>query len=194
MVDCSQRDYALYVDIMRDLDAPRLSFAEYWSKRRIPMNIRELIRETSNKPGIDDRFIALRLERCELLEYSIMDKPLPGTYFALWLMSKQFDVHVVSARFNQVNMLIEIEALGLRRYLTSIIAAKMQNKVEAFKSLLPDIVAIIGDTEYDIKAAQELGIPAIAVTTGIRSREYLESLQPCTVVDTLLDAFGMISP
>lgn len=192
IVDCSQRDYALYADIMRDLHESKLSFNEYWPKRRQPMNIRELIRETAQKPESIDQFLKMRLERCELPEYSRFDKPLPGAYFALWMMAKLFDVYVVSARFNIDNMKNEINQLRLYGHLKDVIAAKTQNKVEAFKSLLPDVVAVIGDTEHDILAAKELGIPAIAVTTGIRSREYLESLEPVAVVDTLVDALGII--
>ncbi len=40
---------------------------------------------------------------------------------------------------------------------------------------------MIGDTEADVIAAQRLGIPAIALTCGIRSSTYLEDLQPHAV-------------
>ena len=45
---------------------------------------------------------------------------------------------------------------------------------------------MIGDTEADVLAAQALGIPAIALTCGIRSRSYLTQLQPSAVQTDLL--------
>nr|WP_238718025.1 HAD family hydrolase [Petrachloros mirabilis] len=51
-----------------------------------------------------------------------------------------------------------------------------------------DQVWMIGDTEADVLAAQALDIPAIALTCGIRSRAYLEHLQPTTVQENLVAA------
>jgi phosphoglycolate phosphatase-like HAD superfamily hydrolase len=44
---------------------------------------------------------------------------------------------------------------------------------------------IIGDTEADISAAKTLQIPGIAVTTGIRNKDYLEKLNPAYAIDSI---------
>ncbi|MBD2093681.1 HAD family hydrolase [Trichocoleus sp. FACHB-591] len=47
---------------------------------------------------------------------------------------------------------------------------------------------MIGDTEADILAGQALEIPTIALTCGIRSRRYLERLQPTCILSDLVSA------
>jgi phosphoglycolate phosphatase len=47
---------------------------------------------------------------------------------------------------------------------------------------------MIGDTEADVLAAQRLGIPAIALTCGIRSRAYLATYKPQAIHANLLVA------
>ncbi len=47
---------------------------------------------------------------------------------------------------------------------------------------------MVGDTEADILAAQRMGIPAIALTCGIRSRAYLASYKPEAIHANLLVA------
>ena len=47
---------------------------------------------------------------------------------------------------------------------------------------------MVGDTEADILAAQRVGIPAIAVLSGIRDREQLERYQPDYIVENLAAA------
>lgn len=45
---------------------------------------------------------------------------------------------------------------------------------------------MVGDTEADVIAAQRLGLPAIALSCGIRSRDYLASLKPTAIQPNLL--------
>jgi phosphoglycolate phosphatase len=47
---------------------------------------------------------------------------------------------------------------------------------------------MVGDTEADILAAQALGIPAIALTCGIRSHAYLQRFEPTVIHQNLLTA------
>jgi phosphoglycolate phosphatase-like HAD superfamily hydrolase len=51
---------------------------------------------------------------------------------------------------------------------------------------LPSVCAMVGDTEADIWAAQAVGIPAIALTCGIRSEAYLQRLAPDHLESDLL--------
>jgi phosphoglycolate phosphatase len=47
---------------------------------------------------------------------------------------------------------------------------------------------IIGDTEADVQAGQALGLSTVALTCGMRSRQYLQRLQPTTVQADLRSA------
>jgi len=194
LVDCAARDYTLYHNIMRDINETPLPFEPYWHMRRKPTDINELIAASSRAPDAAEKFLKLRSERHELPEYTKFDQPLPGTYFALWMMSKFFDVYVVSARYNLQGLEEEILRMGLNQRIKNVVAARTSDKTKAFEYVGPGVEAVIGDTEHDILPAKAMGLRSIAVTTGIRSREYLESLQPDHVVDTLIDALGIIQP
>ncbi len=47
---------------------------------------------------------------------------------------------------------------------------------------------MIGDTEADIQAGQAVGIPTVAITSGIRCQSYLRKFDPSYTFETLLDA------
>lgn len=49
----------------------------------------------------------------------------------------------------------------------------------------PEAVTIVGDTHFDVRAAQNAGMRCYAVTTGYNTRQELESLKPTGVFDTL---------
>ena len=47
---------------------------------------------------------------------------------------------------------------------------------------------MVGDTEADICAGQAVGIPTVAVTSGVRSKAYLKKFSPNYIYDTLFAA------
>ncbi|MBI4571027.1 MAG: HAD hydrolase-like protein [Chloroflexi bacterium] len=47
---------------------------------------------------------------------------------------------------------------------------------------------VVGDTEADIAAARGLGLTLVCVATGLRSRRFLQELEP----DYLLEAFAAL--
>ena len=72
--------------------------------------------------------------------------------------------------------------------------AAYANYADYKQALLAEVLAqtepaeqcwMIGDTEADVLAAQAVGIGAIAVTCGIRSRNYLQKLQPTQIYSDL---------
>jgi phosphoglycolate phosphatase len=68
-----------------------------------------------------------------------------------------------------------------------------QHKTDLLRQAIatsPDSIAncMVGDTEADILAAQAMGIPAIALTCGIRSHAYLQRFEPTVIHQDLLTA------
>jgi len=47
---------------------------------------------------------------------------------------------------------------------------------------------MLGDTEADICAGEAVGIPTVAITSGVRSGSYLQKFNPTYMFETLLDA------
>jgi phosphoglycolate phosphatase-like HAD superfamily hydrolase len=191
LVDCSKRDYSLYTSIMSNFDAPVLTFDDYWPQRRSVCPISNIIKQSAGDSVSIENFLRLRHERSELPEYTRLDTPFPGVYFSLLMLSKYHDVYVVSARHNNSSLNQEIDNFGFRRFINGVISTGQLDKRDAIQSI-GNVGMVIGDTEHDIRAAHALSIKVIAVTTGIRSREYLENLHPHFVVDTLIDTLNII--
>lgn len=86
-------------------------------------------------------------------------------------------------------------------YGTADVDAAFANRVEQKCKLLSRAIAqqkakgyqthtswMLGDTEADVIAAQGMGLSAAALTCGVRSRAYLQTLDPTEVHDELLSA------
>ena len=51
---------------------------------------------------------------------------------------------------------------------------------------------IIGDTEADVLAGKRLSLVTIAVASGIRSRQYLQALEPDYLIDSIVALPGIL--
>ena len=49
-----------------------------------------------------------------------------------------------------------------------------------------DDATVIGDSEADVEAARDLGIESVCVSSGVRSRQYLDELEPDEVLNTIV--------
>lgn len=134
------------------------------------------------------------------------DQLQPGVRWALTLLhTKGIRLVLVTLRCqNQATQILqEYGLLGLFSgiYGTEDDQAAYQNYADCKTQLLAKAVAehglsgnlahtawMIGDTEADILAGQALEIPTIAVTCGIRSRRYVERLQPTCILSDLVSA------
>ena len=47
---------------------------------------------------------------------------------------------------------------------------------------------MVGDTEADVIAAKQMGLPSAALSCGVRSADYLKALEPTSLHDGLLSA------
>ena len=56
----------------------------------------------------------------------------------------------------------------------------------------PEDAVVIGDSSFDLEMANNAGVDSIGVTTGIHTREKLDSTKPTAVVDTLTEAMELI--
>lgn len=127
------------------------------------------------------------------------DKLQPCVNWALALLhSKGAKLVLVTLRCNdQVEEILN--NYGLKRLFSGIYGSKdhnaaYQNNSTIKSQLLKEAIAnfgrdnayMIGDTEADILAAQDRGIPVIALTCGIRSHGYLQQFKPDQIHPDLL--------
>jgi phosphoglycolate phosphatase len=99
-----------------------------------------------------------------------------------------------------------LQAQGLAHLVAEVygaldVNAAQANRIEQKRALLTRAVAqqkalgystqgswMIGDTEADVLAAQALGLSTAALSCGVRSRAYLQQLEPSQIYDCLMTA------
>jgi phosphoglycolate phosphatase len=134
------------------------------------------------------------------------DQIQPGVRWALtWLHARKARLVLVTLRC-QAQVVQILRESGLEDFFTDVWGtqddqAAYQNYAEVKTQLLQHALAelafpdsklssawMIGDTEADILAGQALGIPTLALTCGIRSRQYLQQFTPTFILDDLAAA------
>jgi phosphoglycolate phosphatase len=180
------RHYHCYRDILLKHGFKPIPLDQYWQLKRSRINRRELL-SLSHADQFYDMFLAEWLRHIETPKYLAMDQLQVGVLGILedW---KRLGIQLLLATMrNNANLLyVQLENLGLARFLDQVIVVGSQNfgtnkatEIEPFiRDLDRDKVIWIGDTEVDILAARELGVRICALTCGLRTADQLMSFSP----------------
>lgn len=190
LIDVSRRDYQLYITGMLDIREDALDFETYWSLRRQAMSMLDIFRRHGIPEHALQYYLIARDARAEHVDFLVHDAVLENTHRVLSECCQRYECHLLSARHNEINMHAQIDRLDLSKYFKSAQLTKGP-KLEAL-SRMQNVCAVIGDSEYDINPAKSLGLRSIAVTTGYRSREFLEALVPDHVFDDIGDVLSVL--
>ena len=134
-----------------------------------------------------------------------LDRVFPGTESLLDELRALHALVLISARKNPQNLVNQIRRLGLDKYFAEILTASDESSRfpdgHTAKSILltrsrwlpPGTQALIaGDAAMDIYTGKALGIKTCAVLSGIRSRSFLERLQPDHILDSVHQLPGIV--
>ncbi|MEB3210028.1 MAG: HAD family hydrolase [Leptolyngbyaceae bacterium] len=216
IVDVSERYYQTYLTGLRELQSNgvdgRMSSIrpmekqKFWEMKqhRVPDS------EIAIRSGVPEQEIDIFLSRVRelvnqphLLHY---DRIQPEARRAFHLLNQRgVRLILVTLRCQQQAVQL-LHEFGLRSFFSDVYGtsdedAAYTNSVDCKVALLrsawhdhlhqygrPIQSWMIGDTEADICAGQAIGIPTVAITTGIRSQSYLRRFNPTYTFDTLLHA------
>jgi phosphoglycolate phosphatase len=218
IIDVSARYYSTYRLALANIqkyysgDLPisltPLSQEEFWQMKRNRLPDIEIAGKSGLPPESIDSFLAQVNEIVNHPDLLYQDKIQPGVSWALNLLcAKGAQLVLVTLRDQDQAEGILAEA-GLRHLFTGIFGTKAQaeaayaNSIELKTRLLRSAVAahwpleirdrqpawMIGDTEADIWAGRNMGIDTLALTCGIRSREYLQQQSPSCILEDLISA------
>ena len=105
-------------------------------------------------------------------------------------------LYLLSLRRNANALDWQIEHLGIRHLFEKILSGHsdtkegtLLKKADIVRQIVdnPSEVVIIGDTEADVAAAQQLDATSIALLSGIRNEEFLSAMCPNYLVDGIGD-------
>lgn len=211
IMDVSERYYRVYcycLDRIKDPEQTvnRLSKADFWHRKRAKVPETEIGLASGLKTTQVEAFALLRKQTVHTMPYLPYDLPLPGVESVLQsILDRGIDLVVMTMRRErELDEALERNQLthffpGDRRYCLGNDYVKTGDTndkpllMERAMAELPPATStwMVGDTEADIVAAQRVGIPAIAVLSGIRDREQLERYQPDNIVENLAEAVDL---
>ena len=191
LVDVRKRHYAAYADTMRELGLTPLPEQTYWDARRDGASNADLMGNVDAE--CHSRFAEKWLARVESPSYVRLDTLIPGARATLAALRESYELVLVTMRQDRESLLEQLDELSLRKFFSAVYSRdgsdQPQSKsklIRLFDDNVPGDAAVIGDSEADVEAARELGIESVCVTSGVRSRRYLDELEPDEVVSTIV--------
>lgn len=191
LVDVRKRHYAAYADTMRELGLTPLPEQTYWDARRDGASNADLMGSVDAE--YQSRFAEKWLERVESPSYVRLDTLIPGARATLAALRESYELVLVTMRQDRASLLEQLDELSLRKFFSAVYSRdgsdEPQSKsklIRLFGNSVRDGATVIGDSEADVEAARDLGIESVCVTSGVRSRRYLDGLEPDEVVSTIV--------
>lgn len=176
LVDISHRDYQIYLNLLLKFGCTEyLDFKSYWEDRRDKRNIFEILEKSKLDKQYWQEFISLRGELMETWMYLFTDVPFAGVHQSLKELTSLYNLVLVTKRSNRENCIKQLDHLKLTQYFSHLYIIDSDKSV-IFKAI-NNLVYVVGDTEFDIHAANRCNVNSVGVLSGIRN---LERLQECS--------------
>jgi phosphoglycolate phosphatase len=182
LIDSRKRLHTLFVSIVPE--AAALTFENYWEWKYDGLKHAQILTEKFGYTGqaVGD-FEFTWLAEIEKPEWLSLDTLWSSSVTSLRkLRNAGFEIIIVTTRRSKISALEQLKTINLIQETDLvIISEKRINKVQAIRNIFQSFSSedfFVGDTEEDIQAARELGVSAVAVCSGFRSRSTLSSLSP----------------
>lgn len=195
ILDGKLRHYQCYRSILLEQGYTPMPVEQYWEMKRNRLSRRYQL-ATTDAVAIYDYFLTRWLEQIETPEMLALDKIQPGAIEKLheW---QDMGFHIILATMRQYSERLQnqLNSLKLTRFIKRIVVSDHcqggEGKALRVKEVVPDFSAKqslwIGDSEVDIEAARTLGCSIWAVTCGVRNENFLKSLSPDFLSQSLRD-------
>ena len=193
ILDGKYRHYQCYQDILTEYGYAPMPLEPYWEMKRSRVDRYQQL-AASEATALYETFLREWLERIEEKKYLALDRLQDGVLDVLkqWHNS---DLKLVLAtmRNRESGVLWQLETMGLAPYFDEVIVTRQAQlgagKANVVKQRVADLSATtalwIGDTEIDAEAARQLGLKICLLSCGLRTHDYLASLEPDFLVPSL---------
>lgn len=178
--DSKVRLYTLFCDITKQKE---ISMEDYWNRKRSKVSNEQILESHGYTEEQIKLFVAEWMQKIEEENYLKLDTLFPFTENVLEkLKNKGFNIYFVTLRQSANRALSEIVDKGIEKYCERCLVSEAKTTKEqlvrnADIQLKEDDV-FVGDTGIDVMTAKALGIKSVAVLSGFRNKEVLESYTP----------------
>ena len=190
LLDGSARHYHCYRAILEQFGFPVLNRESYWEAKRNRTDRRELLKR-SNAETLYETYQEQWLSMIESPEALALDVLQEGALKTVrYWKSRGFTLTLATLRHDAAALHAQLARLELNPFFDHIVASPhekgAEGKAAAVKAVQAHSAVWIGDTEIDYEAACKLGCDAVLVTNGVRSEEYLRTLQDARIVPSII--------
>lgn len=197
LVDIAPRHCQLYENCVKALDGAPLNKEEYWEMKRANVSWDKLLSLSGLNVDKKEEYLKLFIDQIESREKLSIDKLFTDSLRTLGQLRLNGNkLYLLSLRRHADALDWQIEHLGVRHFFERILSGHsdtkegtLLKKADIVRQTVdnPSEVVIIGDTEADIAAAQQLDATSIALMSGIRNKEFLSVLRPNYLVEGIGD-------
>lgn len=194
LIDVADRYWRLYEDITDKFTIPRIPRERYWRLKREKAPVSRILEESGVTDGATvQAYLAEFATRVEDPKYLAFDTLFEAAVPALRQLTQHGTLYLVSIRTNRAGAMDQLERFGILPFFREFLSGHPKDDPAEAKAQLIGSVhtgspgIVIGDTEADTGAAWRLGMKAITVTSGLRSREYLAVLRPDAMAEDIGD-------
>jgi len=190
LIDSSQRLYRLFCELAPECS---LSYQEYWRIKRDRVNQADILRQYFNYNDVQiAQFKKAWMTSIEDISRLAQDVPFAGVHELLRQLSLTHALYLVTARQYPERVKKQVASFGWSEYFTDIlVTGQQQTKTALIRSMVAydptDI--IVGDTGEDIQVGKELGIRAVAVSSGCLSAEVLAEYKPDCLLENVVSPY-----
>lgn len=193
VLDGVDRHYSCYGQILTDYGFEPIPPKAYWDLKRRRTDRRTVL-ELSDAGDSYDAFAAEWLARIESRPLLELDRLQLGARERLtnWRDSGHRLI-LATMRHSPSNLYWQLDKLKLTQLFDLVVVSnhldggfgKAQGVLRAHESWDPHNCVWIGDTEVDIEASRHLHVESVALTCGLRTEDFLRSLNPDVLADRL---------
>lgn len=175
--------------VFEELTKSGISKEKYWTKRREGQTNYDIAAELFDKTPFNVEKFRNLIESKLFLE---MDTLIPVEN-TLGRLASKYELTLCTVRTNTANCIWQLERLNVKDYFNKIVIIPHHelNRATGKASFLSRALTIgsndtiIGDTEIDIATGKALSIHTVAVTSGIRSKQFLASKFPDRIISDI---------
>lgn len=194
LLDVSERFYKIYCDLLDKFNCDnKLNKETYWQLKKERCIEEEIVHRTCR--GISSKeYSDLRQNVIESSRYLEYDRPFSYALDTIKTLKKDNRLVIISLRESLKKTEMEIDKFGFKPFFDKVLVhnedmdSKWKIKAELIKSdsgFNTGDSIVVGDTETDFLAANEVGIDCFLVSSGIRTRDYLASLNSSFVIENV---------
>lgn len=189
------RSHKIHLELAKKFNLEPISYQEYIEKKREKISELSLLSCPGNVKAEYKKERMLLIEKTENL---FLDNLYPFVLVVLKSLSKKHRLFLITVRRERDALFKQLAYLRISHFFQAILSLDKKElfsdaasvKKRYVKKLIQTGIdklktVIVGDTEADILTGKEHGLVTVATSFGLRSRQYLNNLQPDFIIDNI---------